>query len=244
MPYRFLSRLRPLLRRLPTMLPSSCALCGVDHHHALCHHCMHRFFNFSTTRCVQCGVAVDNSHTRCGHCLRTLPTFDATIVACDYAPPTDQLVLALKFGSRLALAPLLADLLCHALLQRTNTPLPDILTVVPLGPHRLAERGFNQSLEIARPLAAASGIPLHPHLITRIRETPAQTSLLPRQRHHNVRHAFALQPDMQHVIAGRHIAVLDDVMTTGHTLDELAILLKQHGASRVTNLAFARTPPS
>src|SRR5690606_4454921 len=119
---------------------------------------------------------------------------------------------------------------------------PDLLCPVPLGPLRLVERGYNQALELARPLSAALGVPLAPRLLERQVETAAQSGVAPRERRRNVRGAFALadgQPD----VAGMHVGVVDDVMTSGHTLDELAGVLKRAGAARVTNLVFARTPP-
>lgn len=177
----------------------------------------------------------------CGHCLRDGPAFDRTVVAADYAAPLDQLVLQLKFGGRLALAPLLAQLLRDAVLRQPGFVLPALLCPVPLGPQRLAERGFNQALEIARPLARALGVALHPRLAARVHETRAQSSVAPHQRGGNIAHAFALAEPA--LVAGRHVGIVDDVMTSGQTLNELAATFKRHGAARVSNLVFARTPP-
>ena len=179
--------------------------------------------------------------TLCGHCLRDGPAFDRTVVAADYAAPLDQLVLQLKFGGRLALAPLLAQLLRDAVLRQPGFVLPALLCPVPLGPQRLAERGFNQALEIARPLARALGVALHPRLAARVHETRAQSSVAPHQRGGNIAHAFALAEPA--LVAGRHVGIVDDVMTSGQTLNELAATFKRHGAARVSNLVFARTPP-
>jgi ComF family protein len=177
----------------------------------------------------------------CGSCLTTPPAFDATVVAVDYALPLDQLVLELKFGARLALAPWFARMLVEAVLARPGLALPDLLCPVPLGPNRLIERGFNQALEIARPLAAALGVACHPALAARTLDTPAQSTVAPRDRANNVHAAFAVtDPDL---VEGRHIGLVDDVMTSGHTLGELAATFKRVGAARVTNLVFARTPP-
>ena len=162
-------------------------------------------------------------------------------MAADYAAPVDQLLLQLKFGGRLALAPLFAQLLRDAVLQRPGFTLPALLCPVPLGPRRLAERGYNQALEIARPLARSLGVALHPRLACRVRETAAQSGVTPERRRHNIAGAFAI-PDMA-LVQGRHVGVVDDVMTSGATLNELAATLKRHGAARVSNLVFARTPP-
>ncbi len=180
----------------------------------------------------------------CGTCLKAAPAFDATLVAADYAAPLDQLVQGLKFGHQLALAPLFASLLRDVLLKAgADVPLPALLTAVPLGPQRLAQRGFNQALEIARPLSSMLGIALEPQLVWRQRETRPQTLLPPQQRQQNIRDAFMLDSTALARIAGRHIGVVDDVITTGGTLGELAATLKRYGAARVTNFVFARTPP-
>jgi ComF family protein len=178
---------------------------------------------------------------RCGACLDEPPAFDATIAAVDYSAPLDQLVIALKFGGRLAMAPLFARLVRDALLHTPEAPLPDVLIPVPLGGERLRQRGFNQALEIARPLSWALGIELQPRLALRLRETDAQSTLHPEQRRKNMRGAFSVSPAFVDRIGGRHIGVIDDVMTTGETLNEFAATLKRFGAARVTNFVFART---
>lgn len=178
----------------------------------------------------------------CGNCLKNPPAFDATIVAVDYAAPVDQLVLALKFGHRLAHASLFAQALRDAVLQAQNLPLPARMTAVPLGSQRLAERGFNQALEIARPLSRALGIGLDPSIAARLRDTRAQTLVHSDERGRNVRQAFIVPDDAIARLRGQHIGVVDDVITTGATLHELAATLKRFGAARVTNFVFARTP--
>jgi ComF family protein len=208
----------------------------------------------------------------CGHCLAHRPAFDRTLVAADYALSVDQLVLQLKFGHRLALAALMAQRLAavvhaapaprqaeaeaEAEIQRqrqmqaqdkdklqARQDWPDLLCPVPLGPRRLAQRGYNQALEIARPLGRALGLPVHARLVARVRETVAQSSVPPERRHANIAGAFAVPLAALALLPGRHIGVVDDVMTSGGTLDEMAAVLKRHGAARVSNLVFARTPP-
>jgi ComF family protein len=233
---------RHLLSRLPALLPSSCALCGQSGPDALCQGCHAQFFRAPAQRCRQCAIPLaDADSPVCGACLKQPPAFDRTVAAADYAAPVDQLVLALKFGGRLALAPLFANLLRDALLHNDQDSLPSLLTAVPLGAHRLQERGFNQALEIARPLSHALGIELAPGLLLRARDTEAQSLLHPDQRHKNIRHAFEVSAAAIDQVRGRHIGVVDDVMTTGETLNELAATLKRFGATRVTNFVFART---
>ena len=181
----------------------------------------------------------------CGDCLANPPAFDATIVAADYLAPIDQLVLKLKFGATLALAPLFGSLLRDAVIARRTAlgSLPALLAPVPLSPQRLRLRGFNQALEIARPLSRTLGIPLVAQLLERVRNTPAQAELPMRDRHCNIRGAFDVRHQTVDLLAGQHIGIVDDVMTTGATLHESAKILKRFGAARVTNLVFARTLP-
>lgn len=183
------------------------------------------------------------SDSRCAACLKHPPAFDVTIVASDYLAPVEQLVLALKFGARLPLAPLLAELLAAAAQQHAHTGLasPALLSAVPLSKQRLQERGFNQSLEIARPLARRLHLPLATQLLLRVRDTTAQTTLPFAQRKRNMRAAFVVPGRALHQVQGRHIGMVDDVMTSGATLNEIATTLKHFGAERVTNMVFCRT---
>ncbi len=237
---------RAWLTRLPGLLPSACALCGRDGE-LLCAACQAQFFGQPQPRCRQCAIALPGiapaATAVCGNCLKAPPAFDATLVAADYAAPVEQLVLALKFGHRLALAPLFARLLRDTLLQARTEALPSLLTAVPLGPQRLAQRGFNQALEIARPLSRMLGIELDPYLVLRLRETRPQTLLHPEQRQQNIHRAFMVNSAALERIGGCHVGVVDDVITTGGTLGEVAATLKRYGAARVTNFVFARTPP-
>ncbi|WDZ95538.1 ComF family protein [Herbaspirillum sp. WKF16] len=243
--------MRRLLARMPQLLPTSCALCGHAGRETLCQPCHKRFFTRQHRRCVQCALPmpVSGKELRCGACLKDRPAFDATIVATDYFAPSDQLALALKFGGDLRVAPLLARLIRDAAL-RTPVPgsdvklaLPTMLAPVPLARLRLQERGFNQALEIARPLSRLLDIPLHPTLLERTKETLAQSTLPLPARARNIARAFVIPYDAMDQVRGRHVGIVDDVMTTGATLNELAITLKRYGAKRVTNLVFARTLP-
>ena len=238
---------RALVRTLlPSLLPSSCALCGELAHEAVCAPCTLRYAGAGGPRCPCCANPLgqgESAGQSCAACLAAAPAFEATVAAVDYAAPLDGLVLGLKFGARLPLAPWFAGRMRDALLAQSNWPLPELLCPVPLGSRRLAERGFNQALEIARPLARMTGLPLQPRLAVRAVETAAQSGVTPRERAGNIRGAFALAPGMAELIEGRHVGVVDDVMTSGHTLNALAATLKAAGAARVSNLVFARTPP-
>jgi ComF family protein len=227
-------------RLLQLLLPSSCALCGGGCPGVVCAPCRDHFCLAVTNRCARCGNPLAGGGT-CATCQAYPPSYDATIFAVDYAPPLDHLVLQLKFNARLPLAPWFAELLRDAVLARSGQPLPELLCPVPLGASRLVERGFNQALEIARPLSSALGVPLHPRLAVRQLDTRAQSGVSPHERAENIRGAFAIEdPDL---VEGRHVGIVDDVMTSGSTLEELAGTFKRYGAARVTNLVFARTPP-
>ena len=239
-------RLLGLPQLLSQLLPSSCALCGQTDRNALCQPCQQRYFQLRPRRCVQCAmpIAVTAKEIRCGECLKKPPAFDATLVVTDYAAPADQLVLGLKFGARLALAPVMADMLHHVTQQASarGLPLPNVLTAVPLSQQRLHERGFNQSLEVARPLARKLDMQLEPQLLIRVRDTLAQASLPLDARKRNMHRAFVVATDGMNHVRDAHVGVVDDVMTTGETLNEIATTLKRFGAQRVTNIVFARTP--
>jgi ComF family protein len=233
---------RAFFALLATVLPCNCVLCGGAGASLLCAPCQAQFFGPARARCPICAnpLAAGAAALPCGRCLSAPPAFDATVVAADYALPLDRLVLALKFGGRLAHARLCGEQLASAVLA-VPAARPTLLCPVPLGPRRLAQRGFNQALEIARPLAHRLHIALAPRLATRVRDTAAQSGMAPGARRANIAHAFAV-PERS-AVAGRHIGVVDDVMSSGQTLHELAATLKRHGATRVTNYVFARTPP-
>ena len=231
--------LQKIRNSIPYLIPSVCLLCGMEGKQLICSGCSAQFFSSTAKRCVACALPIFIHDTHCGACLKNPPAFDSSTVACDYVAPFDQLVLALKFGHRLAVASAIADLLTKAVVSE----LPDLFIAVPLSRQRLAQRGFNQALEIAKPLAQKLDRPIYSNLLHRIRETQAQTLLHPDQRQKNILHAFSPNEDYADKIRGRHIGVVDDVMTTGATLHEIATCLKQHGATRVSNIVFARTPP-
>ena len=225
-----------------------CALCHSSSPDGICEYCYERYLENLPSRCRCCGntAAIHESprNIPCAQCLKTPPSFDETIVACDYAPPLDQLVLSLKFQSRLALAPLIGKLI-HRTIEKQQRPdgwQPDFIIAVPLGRARLIERGFNQSHEIARTLARLMGIPLRSDLIYRNRETDKQSTVPFVKRKNNVRNAFSVQDIPRPAFKGLHIGVVDDIMTTGHTLEEIARLLKKAGVERITNFIFPRTP--
>lgn len=241
----FFSRLRAAANGLaPALLASHCAICGSASPTLVCRGCVTDYVIPSTHRCRCCANPMTLHGDLCGRCLASRQPFDATVTVTDYAPPIDRLVLQLKFAQALPLSGWFASMLHETIAADPGFIVPDLLCPVPLGDRRLAARGFNQALEIARPLAASLGIALYPALALRIVETRAQSSVAPAQRRRNIHNAFALSPQAVWLVRGKHIGLVDDVMTSGHTLAELAALFKRAGAARVSNLVFARTPPS
>ncbi|MBY0573946.1 MAG: ComF family protein [Undibacterium sp.] len=210
----------------------------------ICAACRQQYFIRAQARCYQCALPLEklDDQSHCGECLSTVPHFDRSISACSYAPPLDQLVLGLKFMQSLAYANLMATQIAEQM-RALHAISPDLLCAVPLGPQRLIERGFNQALEIAKPLAKKLSLPLQPQLLIRLRDTLPQGHLSGKERKQNLSKAFILNPEFLGQIEGKHIGVVDDVITTGTSLNEIAKLLKRFGASQVTNLVFARTSP-
>ncbi|OYO32242.1 ComF family protein [Janthinobacterium sp. PC23-8] len=228
---------------LGSLLPAQCALCAGSCRAIVCQPCRRQYLEHRRRRCRQCANPLDDTALLCGRCLRRPPAYDATWTAADYAAPVDQLLLQLKFGARLALAPLFAQLLAQAVQHEGDWDAPQMLCPVPLGPGRLVERGYNQALEIARPLARRLDIVLQPRLALRVRETRAQSGVAPRERRANLAQAFMVAPQHAGHVLGRHVGIVDDVMSSGHTVHALAVALKREGARKVTVLVAARTPP-
>jgi ComF family protein len=182
-------------------------------------------------RCPRCAHESPRGEV-CGRCLSEAPHYDATVAALAYEFPADALVHALKFRGELALAGLLGGMLS----QKISTHEIDCVIPVPLSAARLRTRGYNHAAEIARHLRPAK---LDLALCVRTRDTPPQMDLPYDERRRNVRGAFRCT----RALAGESVAVVDDVMTTGATLDEIASVLKTAGAARVVNWVVARTFP-
>jgi ComF family protein len=219
-------------RTVAALLPQDCLLCaspGGDM--LLCAACAASLPRLTAGRCPVCALPTPGAAV-CGACLKQAPHFDATHVLFRYEFPVDRLIQSLKYAHRLASA----DFLGRQMAKLACELHADLILPVPLAPARLKERGFNQALEIARPLARALGVPLETHRIHRRRDTAPQASLPWKERRQNIRHAFACDLDLY----GKRVIVIDDVMTTGATLDELSRTLKACGAARVENCVLAR----
>ena len=214
----------------------TCYLCRGESAGTLCASCKADLPYLSRPRCPSCGLPTIEG-TLCGRCLGERPAFDATLAVFAYAFPADILVQGLKFRGELALARLLADELCAEIFSASAGAV-DLVVPVPLHDSRLRERGYNQSVEIARGLGSRLGLPVVVDACHRVRDTAAQLGLPVKERRENVRGAFSCT----RALDGKTVAVVDDVMTTGATLNEVASTLKQFGAARVVNWVVARTP--
>lgn len=223
------------LRRF--VLPLRCLLCagrgadGID----LCADCAAELPR-NRSCCARCALPLALPAALCGECQRRLPPWDAAWAPFRYGWPLDRLESRFKFGADLA-----AGRVLSTLWQRELCPvdLPQLLLVVPLHRSRLRGRGYNQALELARPLAGALKLPLRHDVLRRRRATGAQTELDAVARRRNVRGAFALR---EGVALPDHVAILDDVMTTGATLAECARILRRAGVPRIDVWALARAP--
>jgi len=236
----FLSKVRHELARA---IPGACLLCQQDSTGPVCDKCRQQTVVRKIHRCPRCAVAMTAPAAVCGQCLRHPPAFDQSFAGFCYRPPADQLILALKFGHRTALASWLGQQLFDAIPDRHwQDDAPDCLIPVPLSRQRLQERGFNQAMEIARILGRLSGVPVWPDATERLRDTQPQASLPLSERKRNLHQAFGWRAEQGVLPAGRHIALVDDVMTSGMTLHEIATMLKLNGARRVSVLLAARTP--
>ncbi len=217
------------------LLPQDCLLCAaVSERDVLCHACTADLPRLPSERCPRCALPTSLS-TLCGRCLAHPPHFDETQSAFAYDFPLDRLVQSFKYGHRLALAGFLGRQLAD-LAAEMNV---DLIIPMPLHAKRLRERGFNQALELARPLARATGVPIDATSCQRLRHTPAQAALPWRERVKNIRGAFHCTADF----SGKRLLLVDDVMTTGASIDECARTLKLHGAASVSALVVARALP-
>lgn len=232
MVYQWAGRLQALL------YPARCRLCQACTQGAagLCSACLNDL-PWLADACVQCARPLPgpDTGTLCGRCQQQAPAFDATTALFHYQPPVDHLIRRFKFASELALAPLFSDLLTNRIGSRACS-LPGLILPVPLHISRLHERGFNQATQLARGLAGRLGIPLDCRLCRRRKKTASQSLLPMRERHRNLNRAFATTAR----VPMAHVAIIDDVMTSGHTAHALAEALKGAGAERVEVWVIAR----
>lgn len=219
---------------LDRIWPRECFLCGAaGGRFALCAACCEGLPGLAEPLCPRCGLPVPVAAMLCGRCQRRAPNFDASLAVWPYVDPVSGMLLAFKHGQCFALA----DVFVEKLSARAAGCGADCVMPVPLHPLRMRERGFNHACELSRRLARRLGVEHLPATLKRETHSPCLAGLGARERRQVLRGAFRCGA----TLAGRHVLVIDDVMTSGATLDEIAGTLKRSGAARVTNLVLART---
>ncbi|MCD9485725.1 ComF family protein [Photobacterium iliopiscarium] len=198
-----------------------------------CHHCISQFP--SPPYCQHCGTTTLIAVSHCGHCLTKPPLWHRLYRLGEFRPPLQQLVHQLKFGGKFWLARPLAQQLAHQITQPAQLLLP-----VPLHWRRYCWRGFNQSHQLALALGAILNTRVNHHAFQRLRHTPPQQLLTKTQRRNNVRYAFRLRP----IALPEHVAIVDDVVTTGATVHQLTQLLTRQGVKQVDIYTLCHTEQS
>ena len=221
-------------------LPSLCEICRSWSRGAFCRDCQDRYAP-PRPCCARCGLRLGMSAAACGMCLREPPPYARTVCVADYAHPWVSLVGAFKFQGRVELAGPLARQLGLAV-SASAVGLPSQVIPVPLSAPRLAERGYNQAWELARRCARRLGVQAESGVLLRPLDSAHQTGLTRAERQRNLRGAFMVEPERRGDIKGAHLALVDDVMTTGATAAEATRTLLRAGAARVDLWVLARTP--
>ena len=215
------------------LYPQRCLLCGVIKPEicGLCHDCRSEL-PYLTAQCPRCSVPMPTSRL-CGHCQEQAPAQDVCWAAFEYTAPVSHLVCKLKFQQQLYFARTLGILMARGIPDAAG---PDVIIPVPLHGKRLASRGFNQALELARWIGKLHGIPVNSKACRRSRATQEQSGLSAGERRRNIRGAF----EIDNTLSAYRVALVDDVMTTGSTVNELAAALHHHGVGHISVWVCAR----
>ena len=213
------------------ILPQSCFLCGDTSTLPICAPCL-ADLPYHDTACLSCGILEEESI--CYQCQKEPPPYTHTQAVFSYLYPIDKMIHAAKFSQNLVILNLLGKLMAQHLRFEQR---PDVLIPVPLHPQRLRQRGYNQSNELAKCITKYTGIPIDYQVCQRIKNTVSQRTLSAKQRQINLQDAFIVQ---QHTKKWQHIVLIDDVMTTGATVKELALVFKKTGVQRVDVWCCAR----
>jgi ComF family protein len=214
-----------------------CLLCAstTNNQLSLCKQCIDTLPRLAKPSCPQCGLQTQGEI--CGKCLKQKPHYDETTALFAYAFPFDVVLQEYKYNCAMHLSKTLAELFIESALKHNV----DVIIPMPLHPNRLKERGFNQSVEVANIIAQRIGIPIDNKSCLRIKNTPPQAGLPLKERLKNMRGAFSVNQELANIlIKGNRVAIIDDVITTGSTVNELSLVLKKAGAISVHCYAFAR----
>jgi len=227
----------PLIERASRRLPARCTVCHAWPSQVVCNTCVARFAQ-PVPRCATCALPVPAGVQQCGACLKEPPPLDACLAAVAYDWPWADCVTQFKFGAQPGWAGALATVMRSTPWVEPALEQAALVVPMPLARERLAERGYNQALLLARHLAPDK---TDATLLLRTRHTAAQSALTRAERLQNVQGAFAVEPLRAHELRGRRVVLVDDVMTTGASLRAAASALRLAGAAHITALVFART---
>lgn len=227
------------------LFTGTCILCDISSHRKqdLCLKC-ESGLPWLQKACPRCGLPFkgiyENVH-ECGQCLQNLMPFDKTIALFYYKKPIDNMITALKFANKLIYAKIFGDLLGEKLQEHYKyNKLPELIIPVPLHKKRLQERGFNQALEITRPIAKKLHLSIDFKSCQRIKYTKPQALISSKERLENIKKAFVVNKKFH----AKHVAIIDDVMTTGNTVKELSKALRCQGVRNIDVWCCARTIPN
>lgn len=230
------------LTGLSRLIPSRCAVCGRWPSRGICEPC-YGLYQKLVPRCKHCAIElpVQNTLQVCGQCLHTPFTFDNAVAAVSYVEPWSVMIQQFKFYKHSEKAHSMALLLYQRIMQ-SGLPMPDLLIPIPNARNRMQERGYNQAWEITKKLGKRLNINTAPFALMRAAEASSQTQRKRNERFKALKNAFSLNAKYHATLKDKHIALIDDVMTTGATLESAAKTLKQAGVGQINVWVFARTP--
>lgn len=218
------------------MFKTSCILCSSISVNYFCETC-YTDLPWNRNCCQHCALPLPENNELCGQCLQKKSYYDRVISPFIYSDPIDYLITHFKYQEQLAYGKVLSDLLLTKLNPYYQTHAkPEMIIPIPLHRQRLIERGFNQALELAKPIAKTLKIPVDYRCAARIRNTAKQSGLSIKERAANIRKAFAIEKQ-----SINHVAVVDDVITTGHTMEEFCQVLRKAGITKIDVWCVART---
>lgn len=227
---------------LARWIPSRCAVCQHWPSYGLCESC-YKLYQKDVKRCQTCAIELptDSTGPLCGHCLNNTFAFDSTVAAVSYREPWAQMIRDFKFHQHTEKTQTIARLMQFKI-QAQQAPLPDLMAPIPNASNRIRERGYNQAWEITKALGRLLQIPSIPDILIRHKEEASQTQRSKKERLTALKNAFEPNAKKASKIHEKHVALIDDVMTTGATVEAAARSLKKAGAHQVSVWVFARTP--
>jgi len=233
------SRLKTVAKHsLDWLIPRMCISCNEEQaqaNHPCCQAC-YEMLPFQTHCCEQCGQTFSGNFDYCGRCIAKPPPFNSCFCPFRYEGAISEQIKAFKYYAKPELANTLAKLLFTEI-EANQLPQPDLLIPVPMHISKLRQRGYNQSLLLTRQLSKHMHVPYDQHLLTKSKATPAQAELSLKQRHKNLQDCFKFTGKL----SVKHVAIVDDVFTTGTTAAEIAKILKKNGVDYIQFLGVAHT---